>query len=33
MLLAGPNHVGVLTNDTDRPHAFYSKVFDAIVFL
>jgi len=32
MLLAEPNHVGVLTNDNDRPHAFYSKVFDATVF-
>jgi len=32
VLLAGLNHVGVLTNDTDRLHAFYSKVFDATVF-
>jgi len=32
MLLAGLNHMGVLTNDTNRLHAFYSKVFDATVF-
>ena len=32
MLLAGLNHMGVLTNDTNRLHAFYGKVFDATVF-
>jgi catechol 2,3-dioxygenase-like lactoylglutathione lyase family enzyme len=32
MLLAGINHVAVLTNDTDRLHAFYRDVFDAEVF-
>jgi catechol 2,3-dioxygenase-like lactoylglutathione lyase family enzyme len=32
MLLAGINHVAVLTNDTDRLHAFYREVFDAEVF-
>jgi catechol 2,3-dioxygenase-like lactoylglutathione lyase family enzyme len=31
MLLAGINHVAVITNDTDRLHAFYGKVFDAEV--
>jgi catechol 2,3-dioxygenase-like lactoylglutathione lyase family enzyme len=29
MLLRGFNHVAVLTNDTDRLHAFYREVFDA----
>jgi catechol 2,3-dioxygenase-like lactoylglutathione lyase family enzyme len=32
MLLSGINHVAVLTNDTDRLHAFYRDVFDAEVF-
>jgi len=32
MLLAGINHVAVLTKDTDRLHAFYREVFDADVF-
>lgn len=32
MLLAGINHVAVLTADTDRLHAFYRDVFDATVF-
>jgi catechol 2,3-dioxygenase-like lactoylglutathione lyase family enzyme len=32
MLLAGINHVAVLTDDTDRLHAFYRDVFDAEVF-
>jgi catechol 2,3-dioxygenase-like lactoylglutathione lyase family enzyme len=31
MLLDGINHVAVLTNDTDRLHAFYAEVFDATV--
>ncbi|HSS09058.1 MAG TPA: VOC family protein [Acidimicrobiales bacterium] len=31
MLLHGLNHVGMLTNDTDRLHAFYQDVFDATV--
>ena len=31
MLLDGINHVAVLTNDTDRLHAFYREVFDATV--
>ncbi|MHA6797161.1 VOC family protein [Pseudonocardia bannensis] len=31
MLLDGVNHVGVLTQDTDRLHAFYREVFDATV--
>jgi catechol 2,3-dioxygenase-like lactoylglutathione lyase family enzyme len=31
MLLQGINHVAVLTNDTDRLHAFYREVFDAEV--
>jgi catechol 2,3-dioxygenase-like lactoylglutathione lyase family enzyme len=31
MLLDGLNHVAVLTNDTDRLHAFYSEVFGATV--
>ena len=29
MLLAGINHVALLTNDTDRLHRFYREVFDA----
>ena len=32
MLLDGINHVAVLTNDSDRLHAFYRDVFDAEVF-
>ena len=32
MLLAGINHVGVLTKDTERLHEFYREVFDATVF-
>jgi catechol 2,3-dioxygenase-like lactoylglutathione lyase family enzyme len=32
MLLAGVNHVGVLTQDTERFHAFYRDVFGATVF-
>ena len=32
MLLTGINHVAVLTQDTDRLHAFYRDVFDAPVF-
>jgi catechol 2,3-dioxygenase-like lactoylglutathione lyase family enzyme len=31
MLLDGVNHVAVLTNDTDRLHAFYQDVFEATV--
>jgi len=31
MLLDGFNHVAILTNDTDRLHAFYEAVFDATV--
>jgi catechol 2,3-dioxygenase-like lactoylglutathione lyase family enzyme len=31
MLLDGINHVAVLTNDSDRLHAFYRDVFDATV--
>jgi catechol 2,3-dioxygenase-like lactoylglutathione lyase family enzyme len=31
MLLDGINHVAVLTNDTDRLHAFYREVFDATI--
>jgi len=31
MLLDGINHVAVLTNDTDRLHAFYREVFEATV--
>jgi catechol 2,3-dioxygenase-like lactoylglutathione lyase family enzyme len=31
MLLDGVNHVAILTNDTDRLHAFYMDVFDATV--
>jgi catechol 2,3-dioxygenase-like lactoylglutathione lyase family enzyme len=32
MLLAGINHVAVLTKDTERLHTFYRDVFDATVF-
>jgi catechol 2,3-dioxygenase-like lactoylglutathione lyase family enzyme len=32
VLLSGINHVAVLTNDTDRLHAFYRDVFDAEIF-
>jgi len=32
MLLSGINHVAVLTQDTERFHAFYRDVFDAAVF-
>jgi catechol 2,3-dioxygenase-like lactoylglutathione lyase family enzyme len=31
MLLNGLNHIGMLTNDTDRLIAFYTEVFDATV--
>jgi catechol 2,3-dioxygenase-like lactoylglutathione lyase family enzyme len=31
MLLNGLNHIGMLTNDTDRLIAFYREVFDATV--
>lgn len=31
LLLAGVNHVAILTNNTDRLHAFYREVFDAKV--
>ncbi len=31
MLLDGVNHVAILTNDSDRLHAFYREVFDATV--
>jgi catechol 2,3-dioxygenase-like lactoylglutathione lyase family enzyme len=31
MLLNGVNHVAVLTNDTERLHAFYREMFDAVV--
>lgn len=31
MLLNGINHVAVLTNDSDRLHAFYAEIFDATV--
>jgi len=31
MLLNGVNHVALLTNDTDRLHAFYREMFDATV--
>jgi catechol 2,3-dioxygenase-like lactoylglutathione lyase family enzyme len=31
MLLDGFNHVAILTNDTDRLHAFYKEIFDATV--
>ncbi len=31
MLLNGVNHVAIVTNDTDRLHAFYREVFDATI--
>jgi catechol 2,3-dioxygenase-like lactoylglutathione lyase family enzyme len=31
MLLAGFNHVAILTKDTERLHRFYTEVFDAEV--
>jgi catechol 2,3-dioxygenase-like lactoylglutathione lyase family enzyme len=31
VLLNGVNHVAILTNDTDRLHAFYREVFDATI--
>ena len=31
MLTSGFNHVAILTNDTDRLHAFYEEVFEADV--
>jgi hypothetical protein len=31
MLLDGVNHVSLLTNDTDRLHAFYREIFSATV--
>jgi len=31
MLIDGLNHVAVITNDTDRLHAFYGEVFGATV--
>ena len=31
MLLDGVNHVAIITNDTERFHAFYRDVFDAVV--
>jgi catechol 2,3-dioxygenase-like lactoylglutathione lyase family enzyme len=31
MLLNGLNHVAILTNDTDRLHAFYEEVFEATI--
>ncbi len=31
MLLKGFNHVGLLTNDSNRLHSFYQEVFDAKV--
>jgi catechol 2,3-dioxygenase-like lactoylglutathione lyase family enzyme len=32
MLLKGINHVAILTNNTDRLHAFYKEMFDATIF-
>jgi catechol 2,3-dioxygenase-like lactoylglutathione lyase family enzyme len=32
VLTSGFNHVAILTNDTDRLHAFYQEVFDAVVY-
>jgi catechol 2,3-dioxygenase-like lactoylglutathione lyase family enzyme len=32
MLLSGVNHVAILTQDTERFHAFYRDVFGATVF-
>jgi catechol 2,3-dioxygenase-like lactoylglutathione lyase family enzyme len=31
MLLDGLNHVAIITNDSDRLHAFYTEVFEATV--
>lgn len=31
MLLDGVNHVAVMTNDSDRLHAFYRDMFDATI--
>jgi catechol 2,3-dioxygenase-like lactoylglutathione lyase family enzyme len=31
MLLNGLNHVAIITNDTDRLHAFYREVFEATI--
>ncbi|MCU1455730.1 MAG: hypothetical protein JWN46_3876 [Acidimicrobiales bacterium] len=31
MLLDGVNHVAIISNDSDRLHAFYREVFDATV--
>ena len=31
MLLDGVNHVAILTNDSDRLHEFYRRIFDATV--
>jgi catechol 2,3-dioxygenase-like lactoylglutathione lyase family enzyme len=31
VLLNGLNHVAILTNDTERLHAFYQEIFDAPV--
>jgi len=31
VLLEGINHVAILTNDTERLHAFYKEVFEAVV--
>jgi len=31
VLLNGINHVAILTNDTERLHAFYEEVFEAVV--
>jgi len=31
MMLSGFNHVAILTNDSDRLHAFYREVFEAEV--
>jgi catechol 2,3-dioxygenase-like lactoylglutathione lyase family enzyme len=31
MLLNGINHIAIITNDSDRLHAFYADVFDAPV--
>ena len=31
MLLSGINHVAILTNDTERLHAFYREVFEATI--
>jgi catechol 2,3-dioxygenase-like lactoylglutathione lyase family enzyme len=31
MLLDGVNHVAIITSDTERFHAFYKDVFDAVV--